>query len=252
MKFLWDLVREPVMIVSFLLSVLIVMGAYVGSHYYYGKIEVHDVSLDPVVVPPSVDQSVLDLDLDGLSDEPKVSLGDSQESDVDSSSVVSMDDFLAELSEEEQQSLADEVVGEVLPMSPFGLGPYPEIPSDFPKPDIFQRIEEYHKVGRADVGHELIYRVLIDLWHQGIKTDSGIHNRDTGRVYPLYMDTAYVKWKTAEYDDGTVDRYISTVICHADLSDYQDSVQEGTQPSWLKVVDYEGGGIDPYSFLNLP
>ena len=136
--------------------------------------------------------------------------------------------------------------------SPHGLGPYPEIPPDYPKPYIFDRLEKNYALGRATVGHELIARVLIELWHQGLKTDSAIRDGNNGRVYPLYKDTVYVKWKEFEHEDGRIETYLGNYLSHGDLADYRDAVANGTQPSWLTVIPREDGGIAPSSFLDLP
>ena len=39
MKTILDLIRQPLVIGAFVLSTLIVSGAYFGSHWYYGDVE---------------------------------------------------------------------------------------------------------------------------------------------------------------------------------------------------------------------
>ena len=253
MKTLFDFIREPIIIGSLVATVLIVIGAYLGSHYYYGDVDVVDIPAEPLALAPPPSQTSLEVDFDGLPEQiesPQTQL----ESDLTPSEDISIEDFLAELSGEEKQSLAEEVADELPRESLFGLGPYPEIPPDYPKQDIFDRLERYAnaEVGRTTIDHELIHRVLIELWKQGKKTDSGILSGDNGRVYPLYKDIVYVKWVEVELEDGSIRTYLGNYLCHGSLADYEESVENGTQPSWMKVVLREDRGIDPYSFLDLP
>ena len=95
---------------------------------------------------------------------------------------------------------------------------------------------------------KLINRVLIKYWNQGKKTASGILSGDTGRVIPLWKDTVYVRWSELELEDGTTERYLGSYLCHGSLGSYEESVENGTQPSWIKVVLEEEAGVDPYSF----
>ena len=256
MKPLLDFIREPIIIGSFALAVLIVIGAYFGSHYYYGDVEVIDIP-EPLALTPSQpsSQASLEVNLDGLTQQtetPQPQL----ESDLTPSEGegISIEEFLAELSEEEKQSLAVELADELPRESVFGLGPHPEIPPDYPRQNVFDRIKQFAdaEVGRTTIEHELIHQVLIKYWNQGRKTAAGALDGENGRVYPLFKDTVYVEWATSEYEDGTIDTYIGSLLCHGSLAEYEDSVRTGTQPGWIKIVHHEDGGVDPYSFLNLP
>ena len=75
---------------------------------------------------------------------------------------------------------------------------------------------------------------------------------ENGRVYPMYKDTVYVNWSESENADGSVKTYLGKYHCHPSLKGYRDSVENGIQPSWIKVVTMEDGGVAPYSFLDLP
>jgi hypothetical protein len=247
MKTLLDLIREPILIGSIVIAVLMVVGAYLGSHYYYGETVVVEIP-EPLAYTPSQHYTPPALDFSELP-EPIETKQTQLESEIIPSEELSIEDFLAELTEAEKQTLASEVTPPR--ESLYGLGPYPEIPHDYHRPNVWDDLEQLHHDGYGSIGHELIHRVLIKLWNQGTKVTSATHNRESGKVYPLYDDTVYVKWKTVEYEDGTVDRYLSRYLCQPSLADYHDSVENGTQPSWLKVVSREDGGIDPYSFLDL-
>ena len=251
MKSLVGFIREPIMIGSVVIAVLIVIGAYLGSHYYYGGgVEILEIS-DTSALAPSQPRSEpsLELDFDGLTTEQSESKETQLESDLAPQEEISVEEFLAELSDEEKQTLAEEVADELPRESVFGLGPLPDIPPDFPRQTVWDTLE---RSSLARIGHELINRVLIKYWNEGRKTESGVFKNESGKVYPLFKDTVYVKWAEDENEDGSIYRYVSRYLCHGSLADYEESVENGTQPSWLKVVAYEDGGVDPYSFLDLP
>ena len=251
MKTLLDLIREPIVIGAFILAGLIVIGCYIGSHWYYGDVELVELpEVSTSALSPPQDQTPSEVDLSGLQAES----GPTQtESKLDSTPVAgkSVDDFLAGLSEAEEQLLAAEVVETAPPReSPFGLGPYPKLPSDWPRQDVWDVLEQDYKDGYADIEHELIQRVLIKLWKQGKQTDSAIV--EDGKVYPLYTDTIYIRWAESEDEDGTPYRYVSEVLCHQSLAHYDEDIDQGIMPSGIKVIEQDGAGIDPYSFLDLP
>ncbi len=160
MKNLVDFIREPIMIGSVVIAVLIVIGAYLGSHYYYGGgVEILEIS-DTSALAPSQPRSEtqLELDFDGLTTEQSESKETQLESDLAPQEEISIEEFLAELSDEEKQSLTEEVADELPRESVFGLGPLPDIPPDFPRQTVWDTLE---RSSRATVGHELINRVLI-------------------------------------------------------------------------------------------
>ena len=251
MKSLVGFIREPIMIGSVVIAVLIVIGAYLGSHYYYGDgVEMLEIP-DTSALAPSQPRSETQLEshFDGLTTEQSESKETQLESDVAPQEEISVEEFLAELSDEEKQTLAEEVADELPRESVFGLGPLPDIPPDFPRQTVWDTLE---RSSRATVGHELINRVLIKYWNQGEKTGAGIHDEQNGKVYALFKDTVYVTWAEDENEDGSIERWLSSYLCHGSLADYEESVENGIQPNWLKVVPYEDGGVDPYSFLDLP
>ena len=157
--------------------------------------------------------------------------------------------------------------------SPNGLGLYPDILSDYPHQNIWNALEKGRvmsakrfvlsmglgygdrwrtlapgKTSLSLLNHELVHRVLIKLWKQGVPVDNGLFDRYTGKVYPLYRDTVYVWWLELANPDGSIERDLVGMLCHPDLKDYHAAIEAG---SWLKVVPYDEGGINPYSFLEL-
>ena len=137
---------------------------------------------------------------------------------------------------------------EDVPVSPFGFGPYPKVPADYPKLMTPTWIK-YN--GQQSCDFELMDRVLIKLWNQGDKNVSGAVMK-RGLVYPLYPNTVYVKYREVELLDGTVRRFISSA-----------SGTRGTNliippggsipvlPEGVTAIDMDNAGINPYEFLNL-
>ena len=124
-------------------------------------------------------------------------------------------------------------------VSPFGFGPYPEIPPDFPQ----QRLFSNH-YGTAEA--ELLDRVRVKLWKEGIRPDGIGWLQSTGLYYPTVRGTIYVRW--AEIGGKKyITRLRSHPVDHFDITKYRfiDDI-----PSHLKVLDFSEG-IDPYEYLGL-
>ncbi len=259
MKMLLEILREPLVIGASIAAVLIVAGTYPLSHWLYGELDV-----DPIPVNTHVSGVIdtptpaADIDLPDLTyttDE----LTPEQSTDSDEESSASESDAY-ELTPEDEALLLEHFRETLPPLkreSPHGFGPYPDIPPDYPRQNLWDELERLDEVagrelGRSSINHELMHRVLIKLWNQGKKAEGAVLDSDNGRVYPMYEDTVYVKWTEVEEDNGNIDRYIGRYRCHPSLKDYRDAVEMGTQPSWIKVVAMEDGGADPYSFLDLP
>ena len=166
----------------------------------------------------------------------------------------SVDDFLAELSDEEKALLTAEVVEEPQRVSPFGFGPYPQVPSDFPEVPIWEedmdgRIAAYG--GGLAKAAELMDRVLIKLWNQGRRATSA--SMENGLVLPHYHNTVYVRWAYTEEPDGTMTRYAGGITSGPDVPrSVHDTISEaGVIPPGITVLDPDSNKIDPYTFLNL-
>ena len=248
MKTVLDFVCHPLILGSCVLSVLIVALSYFGSHYYYGEVDAVDVR-GSVALPPIQPASQTSLEWDfgeQLASTETELPSDLTPSDDD----LSIEAFLAELSAEEQQALTSAVANQLPRESPHGLGPYPEIPPDFPRQNIWEQLEQSYNEGDANINHELINRVLIKLWNQGTKVDSAV--MEEGKVYPLYADTIYVRWSTDVETDGTPTRYLGEMLCLPNLAHYEQDIESGITPRGIQVLEQDGAGIDPYAFLDLP
>ncbi len=151
------------------------------------------------------------------------------------------DDFISE----------EEAPAEDVPVSPYGFGPYPPLPDDpYWVPDTWPA---------KSANHELMLRVSIKLISQGIPVKGGI--MQNGLVYPIIKGTRYVEWAEYTGGDGTPVRYISKETGHPDDTDSIRAFKEATKgrtptesdfPPSIEFVSYEEGGIDPYTFLDLP
>ena len=130
-------------------------------------------------------------------------------------------------------------------VSPFGFGPYPELPEGWPADKIWPCIS-------AD--HELMARVLVKLAHQGIMTEGSI--MENGFVYPTYPGVVYIKWAYKQKNGAL---YIADLSGDTDAVDRISAIEEvrgdtfkkADIPSDIKVLSFEEDGIDPYAFLNL-
>ena len=129
-----------------------------------------------------------------------------------------------------------------MPVSPYGFGPYPKLPEGW-SPDTFPS---------PSANHELLARVRIKLLSQGIETEGA--TLEKGLVYPVIKGTIYVEWKERRGPDG-VFRFISGMLGHPDDTEGLDRdrpLEEKDIPSDIKLVPFKEGGIDPYTFLDLP
>ena len=128
------------------------------------------------------------------------------------------------------------------PVSPFGFGPYPEIPSDYPDNPLWT----------SSRNHELMHRVRIKLWNQGRKVDAATISSDGSRMYPLEPYTVYVRWKEFVEDDGTISRYASRTKAHGSIPDSDlDQIEEGIIPPGYTILSIDDDYINPIEFLNL-
>ena len=144
--------------------------------------------------------------------------------------------------------VSEETPAEEVAVSPFGFGPYPEVPADYFREPIWMRDGDIHPNDvHRDI--ELIDRVLIKLWTQGDRGFVGASTHN-GKIYPHYPDTLYVRWTEKVTPDGFPYRYISRVK-GASNAPHGDQLNRDGIPPHFKVIDLDEGGIDPYQFLNL-
>ncbi len=126
-------------------------------------------------------------------------------------------------------------------VSPYGFGPYPEVPEDYPS--------KVDWTLRNSPNAELLTRVLIKLWTDGEKNfrGGGTYN---GKIYPWYHNTIYVKFIYAKNADGEIIGSSSMKMSgpRVDRSVVKDW---STPPSHIRILEIDSSGIDPYQYLNL-
>lgn len=150
-------------------------------------------------------------------------------------------------------------------VSPYGFGPYPEIPPDFPADRMppwtwsdkkRQELIEFSKVPDILRDGELIYRVYIKMWNEGMRIlPAAKVDPDTDRVYLKYPNTVYVTYGYTENPDGTRERIINSTEVYGvkvgvDIT--KEDILNGNIPDHITVKSSdENEGVDPYSYLGL-
>ena len=132
-------------------------------------------------------------------------------------------------------------------MSPFGFGPYPEIPEGFPFEDPWTSL--VHVTDREAMVFELIHRVHIKLWNEGKRPEGLSH--ENGVIYASYPNTVYVTWEYEENEHGTLERYPSYITSGTISDEANALLDEGIIPPDVIVYDHSDVGIDPYAYLEL-
>ena len=122
--------------------------------------------------------------------------------------------------------------------SPYGLGPYPEIPKEWKFPNLWKTVKSKNE--------ELVERVHIKAWNEG-KRYSSIGMEEDGLITAVEPGTVIVQWETAP--DGT--KRIWNVL--SDPKDLSSGIYTRLSdfPSHLNVVNREDVAIDPYEYLGL-
>lgn len=140
----------------------------------------------------------------------------------------------------------DEIEEAPYGVSPFGFGPLPEIPPDYPDQDIW---EDFHISTGMEPYSELVIRTRIALWKQGIRTVGALRDNTYNLIYPIIDDVVYIKWADNLGPDG--EPYVERVLTSPVTDDSYD-LHTGIFPPHLTIYEFPDGGIDPYDFLGLP
>ena len=182
-----------------------------------------------------------------MSDDTNLALTDEASEVLDMADAFLPDDFVSE-----------EEIAEDVPVSPYGFGPYPEVPSDFPGTPMWEH--DLDALGFSEEqkkDSELLSRVLIKLWvEHGVGSRLGGYiSPDTGLVYPYFEDTIYVRRQVSRNPDGTEGVVVAEINFPGNMSITSEETEKfretGETPSGLQVLQIDTDGIDPYEFLNL-
>ena len=160
-----------------------------------------------------------------------------------------METFLADTatSSVEQVSSQSEPIDKEAPIetvrvSPFGFGPYPEVPEGCPVPRNI-----WHA---SDAQMELLFRVAIQKWNEGERFNGC--STGEGKVYLHYPNTVYIQYGEPEVNDsGILIRPITHVIS-ANIGMSPQQMRAGEIPAGIRVLEYGKDGIDTYEYLDLP
>ena len=206
---------------------------------------------DPRTAADTVDTNTVDFEQTGtdletddsqMSDDTDVSPIDETSETLDMTDAFLPDDFVAE-----------EEPAEDVPVSPFGFGPYPEIPADYAArhgQTVWQYPGSLPRSNQRNI--ELIHRVMIASWNEG-DTHFISATLEDGKVYLQYPNTMYVRYTVHEGADGTVQRRIGEWTSGEHNQSAIDQILEGKIPTGVTLIDMdsEDFGIDPYTFLGL-
>lgn len=150
--------------------------------------------------------------------------------------------------------LSDDFVSEKeptedVPVSPYGFGPYPKVPSDFPFTPTWLWPEASLQNVDGLKYHELRFRVLIKLWNEGDTQFTGASiNPDTSKVYPSYPNTVYLRYTA----DGMGGKTVLVKRGPGVSKEDEAQIIDGNVPPGIQILDYDTNGIDPYTYLDLP
>ena len=192
-------------------------------------------TVDTSTVDFEQSETPLETDDSLMSDDTDVAPIDETSEVLDIADAFLPDDFVSE-----------EEPAEDVPVSPFGFGPYPEVPSDYPARPTWERAgyDTFNQDTRREL--ELLDRVLIKLWKQGERGYRG-GSTNNGKVYPHYKNTAYVRYETTV--SGR--RYIARYKGDPEIRISREQLRTGELPPHIRVLDIDSEGIDPYEFLDL-
>ena len=232
--------------------VLVVGGSLLYSWHVHRTTEAEfGKRPQPVVSPlknkPATNTAPVDFQTEGVMNTPEENtdtpMSDATEAETtDATEFADLADaFLPEDFVSEEETPAEEV-----PVSPFGFGPFPAVPPDYPNDMTPTWVHNRESMSRD---HELMHRVLIKLWNQGDKSVSGAF-MGSGLVYPLYPNTAYVEYKDLEMPDGSIRRVIKSANGPLGTTPIMKN-GFSVLPNGVKAIDRKDSGINPYNFLDL-
>lgn len=162
------------------------------------------------------------------------------ESIVETESEVEKNPALSETQETSVENAQALDGAKTIHVSPYGFGPYPEIPEGAPV-NPFTGFESRSK--------EMLKRVVIKKWNEGARfRGASIGN---GIVYIHYPNTIYVQYgKPVENQDGSVTIPITRARGANSAFISQQQMRTGEVPAGLNVLEIDKDGVDAYEYLN--
>ena len=131
---------------------------------------------------------------------------------------------------------------------------YPEVPDDYPfNTPIWLRSEaERSQIPSEQLEERILLNMaMVKLWSGG-DHDFIAAVIENGTFYPIYPDVAYVEWEQYKESDGTIYRYVGSVLTSGenDSDAIMEQLNKGETPAGIRIVDYQSAGIDPYELLS--
>ncbi len=153
---------------------------------------------------------------------------------------------------QQSETLSENAAESEVRVSPFGFGPYPEVPEGMLDSvgNPYRPIWDHPKFPNIMLPEEaeLMSRVAIKAWQEGLHRNwIGIGGAND-KIYFNYPNTIYVWYGEREEVDGTITRYFTRVKGRT-LSPEQ--MRLGIAPPGMRVLDGETEGIDPYAYLGI-
>ena len=150
--------------------------------------------------------------------------------------------------------VSEEAPTEDVPVSPFGFGPYPEVPPAYIESRGYPIWYEpnYDNLPASSTHErniELIDRVMIKMWTEGQIVLNAFYQN--GKVYPLYPKSAYVLYIDEADDESHFTRLRVIHSPDFDLELTIEDVHTGNIPAGYQILDLESSGVNPYTFLDL-
>ena len=132
----------------------------------------------------------------------------------------------------------EETLAEEVPVSPYGFGPYPEVPEDLP----LMEPRSFDWTGKNEQD-ELVMRVMIKAWTEGDRSFRGAKMVD-GKVLLYVPNTAHFRYRETTTEDGSVVR--TRVLAVAPDIELPKEFHPG-----VRVLHFDEAAIDPYEYLDL-
>lgn len=248
-----DLLSSKLIQVGLVFFVVVVGGSLLYSWYAHRTTEVELAQTNQSVQQPEKNNKVHTAQVAGVPTETEtagfVRIPDETEALPNETETFDFTDaFLP------NDFVSEETPAEDVPVSPFGLGPYPEVPeayiADYGLPIWYEHnFGNQPETATHERNIELVDRVLIKLWKEGKDVLSGFYRY--GKVYPLYPKSAYVKYYERIHDEG-----YSTGLTVIESPDFDikltiKQLQNGDIPAGYRIFDLDSSGLDPYTFLDL-
>ena len=233
MKTLLDLIRQPLVIGAFVLSILIVVGAYFGSHWYYGKVKPVPAELSRYTPTPAVRRG---------TPEGKLSWAD--------------DAITRTKSPASNSEGPGQVVNEMDNLDDLEYTPVYYFPDGAPVPEHLLCPEKWIGVYIDDVEYSEVEQHLQAVAREIVANHNP--NRPLAEVWPSFIEDETLLW-AASKDAGKIQAIGSNRIdgMYEQMRKYPEIfeivLEEGPAGRWVNVYHVEMDILEPdWNVITLP